>query len=429
MIHPDVMPAAVTRRLLATLLLVATIAAAASGQDRSRFPDLTRAQKSVLDSAGRLATDGKPARARQLLEKSLAETPHPALWFRLAELRIHANDPGGAATAFEKVLETVPDHAVTLRNLAVALVAEERWADAARPLTRALVLGGLPPERLRTLAYIHLEHRHDTAAAAEVFRRGILLAPDDVQFREGLVVALLRAGDTGAAVRAAEQALQVFPLHPRLSRLLASALIAERRYGPAADWLESLRLVGRARPADLRTLADLYYRDDLVAEAARAYADAEAAGVNDRETRLRHAICLLRRADPQAALGRLVILVKQHPDCGPAWLALGRTRKALGQANAVDAFERAAGFPATRGEARLETGILHLAAKRDHEAEAAFLDAASVSATAARGWKGLGTVAARRGQAQVAIRNYQRALSLDPSDLEVRRALRGLRSR
>jgi len=399
-------------------------------QDATRFPELSTEQMAVLKQSIRLESAGKAGEARRLLEEALKKLDHPALHYRLGNLRFKAGDLTGAVESYRRTLKTTPDHAATLRHLAEALIRLDRRLEAVGPLTRALQHGGMSPEQWKRLAWIHLEDRNDSEAALVAYHRALLLLPQDPQVRVGLVTTLLRRGDVAGAVRTAEQALEVFPFHVRLTVLLASARLQQGDHGNAADLLEMLRLVGRAGAEELRTLGDLYYSRRLYGEAAETYREAVAAGVKDGETRLRRGSALHLAGRPAEAVKVLDALVKDEPENGVAWLRLGQAWIALDRIDlAQAALARATRHLIRKGEAFLEIARIHFSADRLAEAEAAYLEAARDPGTAAQAWTGLGAVALKTGDLNLAIRSYRHALALNPDDPAIHRILDRLENR
>jgi len=402
-----------------------------ASQDSARFPRLNdAADRKAIDEMQRLEKTGRIREAGNVLKDRLRNTDHPFLWFTLGNLRCQVKDYSGAETAYRKALRTTPDHAATLRNLAIALIKQNRRQEAVKPLTRALKSGGMGADLLLWLAEIHLKERQDVEASLATYRKALLLAPDNPDVRVGLIIALRHKGNMEEAVRTAEQALKVFPFHTRLTTLLADSLIRKGDYGTATDLLEMLRILGIARPADLLALADLYFHARLFREASQVYGQAHAAGSRDAKTRLRWGLALYHDDRKDRAASVLENLVKEAPENGRAWFRLGKIRQGMHQyEEALAAYSKAVDLLKKRGEVFLEIASIHLDQNRFQEAEAAFLHAAEDSASEARAWKGLGDVAGKQGKISIAIRNYHHALQLDPSSRETRRALSILENR
>jgi tetratricopeptide (TPR) repeat protein len=411
-------------------IVLCLLAGGLGAQDATRFPELSTEQMAVLKESMRLEAAGKAGEARRLLEEAVKQLDHPALHYRLANLRFRAGDLTGAVESYRRTLNTTPDHPATLRHLAEALIRLDRRLEAVGPMTRALQHGGMNPDQWKRLAWIHLEDRNDSEAALVAYRRALLLLPQDPEVRVGLVTTRLRRGDVKGAIRTAEQALEVFPFHVRLTVLLASARLHQGDHGSAADLLEALRLIGRAGARELRTLGDLYYSRRLYGEAAETYREAMEAGERDGETRLRRGRALHLAGRPEKAVEVLDALVKDETENGVAWLRLGQAWLALDRIDlAQAALTRATHHLKQKGEAFLGIARIHFSAGRLAEAEAAYLEAARDPGTAARAWKGLGAVALKAGDLNLAIRSYRHALALNPDDRAIPRILDRLETR
>jgi tetratricopeptide (TPR) repeat protein len=423
-------PRAVLRFVAGWFALCLLIPSGAFAQETDRFPELGTEARAALAHAVRLEKERRLAEAVRWLEEKVKSYDHPQLFAYLGNLQYALGRHDRAIQAYRQALRTTPDHPATLKNLAAILIQKGQHAEAARVLSRALGRGVLNSDQIKMLARIHLEERADLDAAEAVYRHALLLEPDDVNVRIGLIITQYRKRDLDAAIRTAEQALEVFPFHPRLCALLANALLVKGELGPAADLLEMLRLLGRATPRELRTLADLHYREKLFREAAATYGEAVAAGIRDEETLLRHGQALHLAGKLAKAEAALAQLVTAHPRNGRAWLGLGRIRAENGQGSAaLEAYRRATTLLPDQGEAHLSLALLYLDQGRLDEAEQAFVEAARDQKTASRAWKGLGATALKRGERTLAIRNYRHALTLNPDDPELHHILDQLEER
>ena len=77
------------------------------------------------------------------------------------------------------------------------------------------------------------------AAAAEAFRAGLELEPDNVAIRHTLGTALHQMGDVGAAIREFERVLRIEPSHTRALFSLGVILASEGRYEDARSRFEA----------------------------------------------------------------------------------------------------------------------------------------------------------------------------------------------
>jgi len=163
----------------------------------------------VLHSAG-----GRDEEARGVLERSLSLRPTYAAASNLGVIEFSHGRYVEAARAFEKALEYDKSDYRIWRNLGVSYY----WAPGARDkardaLTRAIALGD---EQLRVsprdgALLVDLADCHAllgrAARARELLKRGLELAPDDVEVQYTAAAAYEQVGDRESALRWARRAL------------------------------------------------------------------------------------------------------------------------------------------------------------------------------------------------------------------------------
>jgi tetratricopeptide (TPR) repeat protein len=187
----------------------------------------------------------------------------------------------------------------------------------------------------------------------------------------------------------------------------------------------------------------------------------EASQMNPRDERARIAIAdlLVATGMPDAARDSLRETVRDLPDSADAYWQLGRVEQALGDAGAVQSFERAATKPVVAGLARLhaiigqayhaqfdldaaaaayrlrvriapndrdahfDLGEVYRAQDKLDEARVEYLAAALLDPTSAKVFGMLGQVEAAAGRDEAAVVMLRRAVTLDAELLEARYAL------
>ena len=230
---------------------------------------------------------GEQAQAPAPFERAYALRPTdvPTL-VQLGELYLDQGRPDDAAARFREALAIDPRSAAGLWGLGRAFLAGDAPAQAARQLEQALALApeagrvhyslARAYERLGDArrAAEHLERRgsgapsvadplmdayrgllesalayHNRgfeafgagrwAEAAEAFRAGLALEPDNVAIRHTLGTVLHQMGDVGAAVREFEALLRIEPSHTQALFSLAVILASEGRYDEARRGFEA----------------------------------------------------------------------------------------------------------------------------------------------------------------------------------------------
>ena len=299
---------------------------------------------------------GENAQAPAFFERThaLRPTDVPTL-LRLGEARLDQGRPTEGERRFRDALAVEPRSAAALWGLGRALLASGAPAQAARHLEQALALA---PEASRihyalALAYerlgdapraaAHLERRGSVAPpvadrlmdayhgllesalayhnrgfeafgtgrwaeAAEAFRAGLELEPDNVALRHTLGTALHQMGDVRAAVAEFEALLEIDPSHTRALFSLGVIFASEGRYDEARRRLE----------------AAIEHEPDYV------------------QARLMLADLLQGMGRPEAALSQYEAVVDVDPRRVEAWIDGANVRIGLERYRDADAWLRAA---------------------------------------------------------------------------------------
>jgi len=306
--------------------------------------------------------NGDPAKAAASFERALRVQPNdvPALvWLGRAEL-----DRGRLSEAercFEKVLARQPRSPSALAGLGQVALAKRDYARAVKYLEDALAVDGKagPIHYSLALAYrgtgdvataeAHLRQRSarkidltdplmaqvdglldtpmayevrgrealengDWAAAAEYFRKGIALAPDEPSLRHKLGTALAMGGDTPGAVRQFELVAKRWPGFAKGQYSLGVILAGNRRYPEAIDRFTSAL---RSDPTDVQAqlqLAAALRASDRFEAALDHYRQAVALDPRLAEARFGYAMALVCLKRYQEARDRLTEAMAIFPD-------------------------------------------------------------------------------------------------------------------
>ncbi len=237
---------------------------------------------SLLVAAAEAATRlGKFDEARELLERAASEDAGDVVvWSLLADVRLHAKDPRGAAEAFEALARSshVREH-----QLLAWYEAGRLWQDDGNDEERAILaleaaaaIDVAHKDLFDRLARVYAAHKMQAELASLLERRlaGVTDAAERLalEVRRGRV--LLDVGDTEGAREAFESALAAHPDDPRALSAFADLCIAQRDWDAAEQALVRLaRLL--PTPEEQR---DVYARlGDLYARHVRNLSRAEVA--------------------------------------------------------------------------------------------------------------------------------------------------------
>ncbi|HXE75584.1 MAG TPA: tetratricopeptide repeat protein [Candidatus Xenobia bacterium] len=329
--------------VLATTLLVALSLAAqqsakpaAAKKPAEKKPTAEQEGQAALASA-QLALDQKQYDAAiSLLENFLESHPqHAEGLFNLAYAYTMTGRTGEALDTYRQSLEADPKLFPARFNLGILLLREDKPAEAAEELVRATEL---EPENYRAHLYaaIALERSGRKEEALAQYRRAAELDPKEVEPRRAALGLLLEKNDLTAAQPLLEELLALEPQAPDLLRLRADIHLRQERPEQALAAYEDFLKVKPDDAAAHLALGRLYHDRGKTDDALRHFEAAERAPDAPEESRAarRERAALLaemerwaevlpvlekasaaepKDAELHAALGFALLQLKQYP--------------------------------------------------------------------------------------------------------------------
>ncbi|MBX3734471.1 MAG: tetratricopeptide repeat protein [Verrucomicrobiae bacterium] len=218
-----------------------------------------------------LQTD--PAAALKLLQDRAKPGASAQFDFVLGNVHFQTDDLTNAIRSFTVATEKFPDFLRAQKNLGFALLRAGQYDEAVRPLTRTVALGGADPRLYGLLGFAYLNQgRHASAQGA--YQQALVLEPDNIEFKLGLVKSAIALGGFDQALALLDEVLQEHPDREALWALQANVLIQKDQPARAALSLEMLRRLDKATAAQLLLLGDLYMTQDARDLALAAYLEA-----------------------------------------------------------------------------------------------------------------------------------------------------------
>jgi tetratricopeptide (TPR) repeat protein len=176
----------------------------------------------------------------------------PNAWNNLGLIAARENRTDEAIGYFQHALALIPDHFVSLENLANAYRQEKRWDDARRAFEHALTLKPQDPEANYGLAMVFAQ-TGDTQRAYDLFQRALQYRPVYPEALNNLGVLYLRTQRRDQAVQTFEKCIQIAPDFDRsylnLARVYAVEGDAERARKVLQQLLQRLPGDQQARQA------------------------------------------------------------------------------------------------------------------------------------------------------------------------------------
>jgi tetratricopeptide (TPR) repeat protein len=362
-------------------------------------PSVTTEERGILVEVQTLMAAGNRAGALQKLSSSPLTEKSPALTFNLANLLFETGENEKAIAAYESALKEYPSFRRAHRNLALALVRDNKLPEALGHLTEAIRLGDSEGSTYGLLGYCRLA-RKEFASALQAYRIAQVTEPQMAEWKAGIAQCLQETGGKEEAVALLDEVIALRPLEASYAVLLANIHLDLDRPDSAAKALELPYRLGVLPPDATLLLAELHLRADRP-DAAKAVT--ETAFYPDKKPSTDAILRLITTAsnqsdwpfakdllakaetpepsramdlakarylidseeDPAAGAKLLEKLVSEDPTDGTALLALAKHHAATGQAGSAELLlERATADSTSAYEAHIELVRLRVAQSR-----------------------------------------------------------------
>ena len=338
----------------------------------------------------------------------------------MAALVLHEDaDLAAAKAAYQKILAAVPDHFLTLINLANLLADEGAMEEALDHGRRALALAPDEPLALKCAGMLEL-NGGDIGEAERLLSAALARDRTDAEVAFYLGTIAQTRGADHAAVEYYRLAAEVTPDVAETYNNLGNALLAMGRVAEATDAL--------SHALDLRP--DFAAAWNSLGNAHDALGDSEAA-MADYTAALKHdpslAAAWLNRAQLRIELGEherakneIDAHLETHPDDAAGYNALGLVhQRSARHDQAVTAFRRALELRQGYLQAITNLAISTMALGRHEEAVEFYRTAADLAPDRLETLANLGHIYQTLGRHQESAEAFRRALEIDPDAEQV----------
>ena len=253
--------------------------------------------------------------AEEYAKKAASLAPNDArVRMLLGNIRSGTDLPG-AENEYREALERRPSDPDVTYNLALSLLKQQKYAEAAAHFRKAIELSN-GTGQISALSHAHLAQLHFAAeryaAAEDSISKALELAPENGRYLYNLGVIRLKLGRNQEALESLKRALAAGANEPAVLRSLAAALRNLKETGMAIEALKKALYMNPNEPATLFELADLYYEDRDLLNAGDALERIVRITPGDRNTQ-----------DALLKLGAVYVELERHSD------AVEALRKAL----------------------------------------------------------------------------------------------------
>lgn len=219
------------------------------------------------------ALRGESKAALELLKDRAKPGASAQFDFALGNVYFQTDDLTNAITSFEAAIGKFPDFLRAQKNLGFAYLRTGQFEKAVQPLSKTISLGGPDGKVFGFLGYCY-GNLGRNASALGAYQQALLFEPDNLDFKLGLVKSAIGLGSYDQALALLDEVLQQHPERDALWALQANVFVQKGQMDKAAVSLEMLRRLGKATPAQLLMLGDLYLNQEARDLALGAYNEA-----------------------------------------------------------------------------------------------------------------------------------------------------------
>ncbi len=219
-----------------------------------------------------LLAEQKHAEVLQAFAERSLENDSAALQLLRGQVLLNMRKIKEAETALKAALKSVPDLALAHRSLSLVYMLDKRYQPARQHLTRSIELGVADAQVYGQLAFVNLQ-LDKAASAVAGYQYALLLDPDNTQWHQGLLYALIKAQAFDQAQALLEEALQSDPDNPDLWLQRGQIALKQERSLQALSSLEVALGLGENSAENIATAAQLHIQNGSPKRAVVLLAD------------------------------------------------------------------------------------------------------------------------------------------------------------
>lgn len=339
-----------------------------------------------------------------------------------------------AEQALKAALQSMPDLALAHRSLSMVYMLQKNYSEARAHLTRSIELGVADAQVYGQLAFVNLQTAHAASAVAG-YQQALFLEPDNGQWQQGLLYALMNSGAMDQARTLVEQMLLKNDDKAELWLLRGQIFLQQQRPADALNSLEVALRLGENSPENQAMAAQLHLQHGSIARAVELLADNIKRLDRDNAESLLSAVeqvvaWLAYRQDWQAASGLLAAAESRKvPEHYQARLNVYRAQHALQQGQTKKARQwltQSIDTDPTLGEALLTLADLYRGQKQPEQAVLYYVRAEALPDYRERALLGRAQMEIDRQSYREALGLLRQVMQLNPSRDDIAANIRSL---
>ncbi len=270
-------------------------------------PVVTTNERDVMLKVLELISQEKMGLALELLGEQKGEHTNAVFDFTAANIHFQNERLDAAVSSYKIAVAKYPRFRRAWKNLAMIRVRQNDFKNALPALTQVISLGGSDAITYGLLGFCYANVGNDIAAES-AFRMANLLSPETMDWKMGMARSFFKQGRFADASSLCRTLIKDNPEQADLWLLLANAHVGLQKPLKAAEDLEIIKRLGKATPASLNLLGDIYVNEELYSLAVTSYLAALDQDKNSKPNRVIRAAKVLAA---RSALGEAAELIAQ----------------------------------------------------------------------------------------------------------------------
>lgn len=214
-----------------------------------------------------LLNNKKYSQVLAVLKSNENDEKSDALLLMTGQVYLADKQPRKAEQILLSVLNKSPNLVPAHRTLAALYLQEKKLEKAQHHLSESIKNGVQDPQFFGQLAYINL-NQNSPWSAISGYQQALLLEPKNIQWKQGLLYALQRAGNNQAALNMVDELINAKPTDKQLWLQRAQITLATNDHAKALTSMEMALRYGETKTNNLLSTAQLHLAQGSMARAA-----------------------------------------------------------------------------------------------------------------------------------------------------------------
>jgi len=235
-------------------------------------PQITSDESEIFQKLGELLKLDDMPGAIKLVRDSISPDASAALDYTLGNLYLQGGDYAAGVRAYEGAIRKFPNFQRAYKNVALAYIQMQDYANGLQYLIKAIELGNQEGDSFGLLGYCYL-NLDQNESALDAYRIAGVLSPNNKDWQVGKATALQRNGMHEESLSKFNELIEINPKTKAYYTAAANSSLSLENELLAAKYLELLNRRGVADVQAKMLLGDIYLNQKLYSLSNKVYAE------------------------------------------------------------------------------------------------------------------------------------------------------------